>query len=160
MFLRQFLTFLRTKPSLWMVGWGCFGFLIGTRRSFYSLLLRMVWVHSEPISLNRSSFFTELALWAYSVIKSLCSSVCLFVCLSAPSQNTHFRLSGRHLVEECIPNIGLGWPNFQPKKAAAHFSEIVKTQGFGTPLPNTHFRMLWRLLVKGRIPNMGLRWNN
>ena len=34
-------------------------------------------------------------------------SVCLSVCLSAPLQNTHFRVSWRLLFEERTPNIGL-----------------------------------------------------
>ena len=35
-------------------------------------------------------------------------SVCVSVCLSLPSRNTHFRRSCRPLVEDRIPNIGLG----------------------------------------------------
>ena len=35
-------------------------------------------------------------------------SVCVSVCLSVPSQNAHFRRSCRPLVEDRVPNIGLG----------------------------------------------------
>ena len=35
-------------------------------------------------------------------------SVCVSVCLSVPSRNTHFRRSCRPLVEDRVPNIGLG----------------------------------------------------
>ena len=35
-------------------------------------------------------------------------SVCVSVCLSVPSRNTHFRRSCRPLVEDRVSNIGLG----------------------------------------------------
>ena len=41
------------------------------------------------------------------VVNRVAMSVCLFVCLLAPSQNTHFRRSWRTLVKDCVPNIGL-----------------------------------------------------
>ena len=46
--------------------------------------------------------------WAELVIESPCPSVCGSVCVSVPSRNTHFRRSCRPLVEDRVPNIGLG----------------------------------------------------
>ena len=71
--------------------------------------------------------FTELALWADSVIELLL-------------QNTNFRRSWRPLVKYLISNIGLWYHNFQTKKLHALF------------FCDTHFQVLWRLLVKKCIP--------
>ena len=49
------------------------------------------------------------------------------------SQNTHFPVLWRALVEERIPNIGLWSQNFN--FFLLFSSKIVKTRGFGRPLP-------------------------
>ena len=56
-------------------------------------------------------------------------SVVLCVCMSVPSRNTHFRRSCRPLVEDRVPNIGLGWHFFQ-KKGGSNF--LAKFFGGGS----------------------------
>ena len=53
------------------------------------------------------SFFTNSAPLG-RVGHRVVMSVCVSVCLSVPSRNTHFRRSCRPLVEDRVPNIGLG----------------------------------------------------
>ena len=40
---------------------------------------------------HKTILFTDSALWAGSVIELPCASACVFVCVSVPSQDTHFR---------------------------------------------------------------------
>ena len=80
-------------------------------------------------------------------------SMDLCFCVSMPTQNTHFRLSGRPLVEECIHNIGLQGPYFQ-KKVGYFLSKNIKLRGFGPPcpLPEKNIPSVsWRILVKEHI---------
>ena len=58
---------------------------------------------------------------------SVRESQCLCVCLFVPLRNTHFPVSGRPLVEECIPYIGLWWHNFH-KKREIFLLKIVLSQ--------------------------------
>ena len=72
---------------------------IGQKCSIATNIHGLGWVNLNDI------FFI---LFFELVIESSCSSVCVCVCLLAPSRNTHFRRSCRPLVEDRVPNIGLG----------------------------------------------------
>ena len=65
---------------------------------------------SEPLSFvgELHRFSPTRPHWAELVSKSPCPCVCMSVCMSVPSRNTHFRRSCRPLVEDRVPNIGLG----------------------------------------------------
>ena len=63
---------------------------------------------------------------------SVSRHVLMSVCMSVPSRNTHFRRSCRPLVEDRVPNIGLGW-HLKKKRGVQFFGEIVKTRDFGPP---------------------------
>ena len=52
--------------------------------------------------------------------------VAMSVVLFAPSRNTHFRRSCRPLVEDRVPNIGLGWHNFQKMGGSNFFPRLLK----------------------------------
>ena len=106
---------------------------------------------THPVRLSIMNYdFHWIGPYADSIIEAQCL-VC--VCVSVPSQNTHFRVSGRPMVKDCSPNIVLQWHNW--KKV------IVKTPGFAPPpKKNTNFWLSCRLLVKGFIPIIDLQWNN
>ena len=53
-----------------------------------------------------------------------------------PKKNTHFRRSCRPLVKDCMPNIGLGWQNFQKKSGSNFLLRLLKRAVLDPPRPS------------------------
>ena len=63
---------------------------------------------SPPLTMSQIKKLSHANLFSLNRLLGLfCHRVAMSVCESVPLQNTHFWVSGRPLVKECIPNIGL-----------------------------------------------------
>ena len=77
-----------------------------------SNLLHRFHHHNNIKHKTRPVLFTDSALWAGLVMELPSASVCMSVCVSVPSQDTHFRRLKKVLDKEHIANFGLWWHTF------------------------------------------------